>query len=158
MRSRHPLRLQTRLGGPGPSQYRSMATPGSSDVGRNQFCFVEIVPKSVITCCAMLSSVSCILFFNISENTRVFECRFFDNAGRILSGRIFALKQRFFALASTTSNQDGKADDAQATLLAYAMSIQGCVTAIRNLAQMTSRIGGPCEDIHKKRSKHSPQG
>ncbi len=33
-RSRHPLRLQTRLGGPEPSQYRSMATLGSSDIGR----------------------------------------------------------------------------------------------------------------------------
>ncbi len=33
VRSRHPSRLQIRLGGPGPSQYRSMAPPGSSDVG-----------------------------------------------------------------------------------------------------------------------------
>ncbi len=30
--SRRPSRLQTRLGGPGSSQYRSMATPGSRNV------------------------------------------------------------------------------------------------------------------------------
>ncbi len=42
VRSRRPSRLQTKLGGPGPSRHRSMATPGSSDVGHRPGVLQEV--------------------------------------------------------------------------------------------------------------------